>query len=491
MLANKKHTFIITCPLFYINGNPHIGHLLSIIICDFLKKCLVLSDRNVFLLLGTDEHGNKVFSSIKNEIVNTNISYESTALLRSNKFLNLAYLFNIDYDFFTRTSLNFHKKFVLNTIEICKQLQLINKDLYSGYYCNIEECFFQHQNENKTLTFQTEESCFIKIEENFIKNNAEEFINKNKNLKCIDEIKNYIYNTKKFCISRPSNTHGIQFEFQQNLYSTYVWFDALQGYASILSKFAMFSNITFINVIGRDILRFHCTLWPYLLNILNIESPMLFPHGLVINKGKKISKSFDNFIEFNKYIEHNDESVRLFLLSKNLEEDIEMDDQSIKDFHNYFLINKLGNSISRICKLLSIFNINIFYIDDIQVDSINHVYQAYNDFKIYYRDNLIFKSNNIINNVLKYINTINTLLEETQIWKLKYEQDKYIIDNTLFKSLEIIRICITFLWPIIPKHVERILKHIFNVTYFESKSKLCVCFKKFNNNHYSPFTFLQ
>lgn len=482
--SNKNTIFVITCPLFYINGLPHIGHLLSIIICDFLKKCLLLSNKNCFLLLGTDEHGSKVFKSINNDLFKQKKTYEELSEYRSNKFKNLAILFNIDFNFFTRTSYIFHKNFVLNVIDQLKNDNLLFIDNYEGFYSEREECFFEKQDEENTLIFKREKCCYFSI------NNSSkyilDFIKNNENILNIKEIKKIINETHSICISRPAGMHGIQFSLNNDSFTSYVWFDALQGYLSIFKKMQFdFKNIQFIHVFGKDITRFHCTLLPFICNYIGISTPTIFPHGLIINNNKKISKSFNNFKDFENLIEHNDEYLRFYLLSKNLEEDIEFNFNLFDEIKINFINNKFGNLISRVLKLLEIFDIDIFSIDKIDDNNLNYIKNVSLEFQNCLQSNLYNINQNLFSILFKYINYANNILNNSQIWLSK--KDDITAYNILFICLEIIRICTTYIWPFMPIASENILYKIFNIYPLSSVKRDFVVFNKFNKQHFIPF----
>ncbi len=60
MSANKRPTFYVTTPIYYVNDIPHIGHAYTTVIADALARFNRLRGRDVYFLTGTDEHGQKI-----------------------------------------------------------------------------------------------------------------------------------------------------------------------------------------------------------------------------------------------------------------------------------------------------------------------------------------------------------------------------------------------------------------------------------------------
>lgn len=59
--ASRFRPYYVTTPIFYVNAEPHVGHLYTILLADVLKRWQVLKgDHQAALLTGTDEHGMKV-----------------------------------------------------------------------------------------------------------------------------------------------------------------------------------------------------------------------------------------------------------------------------------------------------------------------------------------------------------------------------------------------------------------------------------------------
>ena len=84
----------------------------------------------------------------------------------------------------------------------------------------------------------------------------------------------------------------------------YVWFDALINYITAVGYGDPDEAAEFerrwpaqVHFVGKDIIRFHCVIWPAMLMAAGIPVPMsVFAHGFLLTKGEKMSKSKGNAV---------------------------------------------------------------------------------------------------------------------------------------------------------------------------------------------------
>ena len=130
--------YYITTPIYYCNDSPHLGHAYTNIACDILARYHRLSNKNVYFLTGTDEHGQKVEQSAKLK----NITPQKLTDEKSKNFLELTKLLNCTNDDFIRTTEKRHKFSVNKLWNILFQNDQIYLDKYKGWYSIRDEAFF-------------------------------------------------------------------------------------------------------------------------------------------------------------------------------------------------------------------------------------------------------------------------------------------------------------------------------------------------------------
>ncbi|MCM8773474.1 MAG: class I tRNA ligase family protein, partial [Candidatus Omnitrophica bacterium] len=123
--------FYITTPLYYVNSSPHIGHAYTNIIGDCVARFKRLKDEEVFFLTGTDEHGEKI--KLTADECNEDTLYFIDRVV--NSFKELWNRLNISYDFFIRTTEDFHIRVVQEVISYLFEQGDIYKANYRGFYC--------------------------------------------------------------------------------------------------------------------------------------------------------------------------------------------------------------------------------------------------------------------------------------------------------------------------------------------------------------------
>jgi methionyl-tRNA synthetase len=155
-------------------------------------------------------------------------------------------------------------------------------------------------------------------------------------------------------ITRKGFNWGIRVPFDEEQ-TIYVWFDALLNYITAIgygTDQARFESLwpADVHVIGKDITRFHCALWPAMLMSAGLPLPkQVFGHGFVYIKGEKISKSLGNVVEPMDLIANfSAEAFRYYFMSQcPFGGDGEFSFERFIDAYNSGLANNLGNLYSR------------------------------------------------------------------------------------------------------------------------------------------------
>lgn len=353
----------ITTPIYYVNDIPHIGHAYTTLLADMLKRYQKLRGLEVFMLTGTDEHGQKIEQSAKNK----NQSPQDYVDSISEKFKELWSYFNIDYDRFIRTTESKHKMSVQKAFEKMQAAGDIYKGEYEGHYCiSCESYFTPSQMEiqgkcpdcGREMQIIKEESYFFALSK--YQDRLLEWLDNND---CIypvfrkNEVINFIKNgLSDLSITRTSFEWGIPIPNQSgdSFHVIYVWLDALLNYISALGWGDDESNMQFWGeahqFIGKDILRFHAIYWPAFLMSLGLELPKrLYVHGWWLIEGVKMSKSLGNVINPKEIAESfGKDCLRYFLMREvSFGQDGDFSKLALVNRINTDLANDLGNLLSR------------------------------------------------------------------------------------------------------------------------------------------------
>ena len=474
-----KKNITITTPIFYSNGPLHLGHAYTAVLSDILKKAFKLFNHDVLLTFGADEHGEKI---IKSAEIN-NITPQERVDLIYDGTVKLWRSLDIDYDVFTRTTSEKHKQ---NVQQIFNQLysdNFIKKDDYEGYYCFHCEQYIQPSELkddktcntcNRELTFKKEQAYFLNVTQftdwwiQETNNNKERFMP----WASIKEIVNYFVKNDllDLCITRDNLTWGIKIN-NANIdkkYTLYVWFDALINYLTA-TKFNTdkeyfqnwWTNATKIQILGKEITRFHCLYWPIILKMLQLPQPDIFyVHGWIISKNDKMSKSKNNFVYCDDLIKDLSVDGLRYYIAKTIpfQSDHNYQKEHLTTVYNAELVNEISNLASRTLKMVCLYNDGtIPHYDPTTIDA------TFNQVISNLPEKLKKALYNIdlpayINEILLVCKAANKLITDVQPWKL---QDKELLNNFLGMMVDVIKDIFLYLSPITSKQLPQIYRDIF------------------------------
>ena len=490
--------YYITTPIYYCNDSPHLGHAYTNIACDILARYHRLSNKNVYFLTGTDEHGQKVEQSAKLK----NITPQKLTDEMSKNFLELTKLLNCTNNDFIRTTEKRHKFSVNKLWNILFQNDQIYLDKYKGWYSIRDEAFFDESELIKKksdyfapsgakVEWIEEESYFFKLS-----NWSEkllEFYSKNPNFVApnsrFNEVKSFVKGgLKDLSISRTTFNWGIPVP-NNDKHVIYVWLDALQNYLSALdfpdTNSKLYKNFwPGIHIVGKDILRFHSVYWPAFLMAANLPPPLrIYAHGWFTNEGNKISKSVGNVIDPSKIInEFGLDQFRYFLFSQvPFGEDGDFSTKALISRINNDLSNDYGNLIQRVCSFVyNKCNGTVKYLGKLSSEDnnlINESLKLFNDYQTEMNNETIDKA---IKHIFKLISFSNIYVDKVAPWKLRNTNiDR--MNTVLTVLLEIIRRLAYMTYPIMPNKSKNIL----NILNCNSKN---LSFDDFNSLEIKKFS---
>jgi len=360
-LSNKY----ITTPIYYVNGEAHIGHAYTTFIADTTARYERLKGNETYFLTGTDEHGQKIEESAqKNGKPTQEFADEISAT-----FKNLWDEFEISYNKFIRTTDADHMKGVQKAFLHMFKKGDIYKDFYEGHYCVSCETFFPETQLvdgefcpdcGRATSIVKEESYFFKLseyEDKLLKHYEDnpDFIMPRSRA---NEVKNFVKGgLRDLSVTRTSFTWGVKMpeSLNDDNHVMYVWLDALLNYVTALGYGKDDANMDFwpasIHFVGKDILRFHAIYWPAFLMSLDLPLPKTIgAHGWWTRDGEKMSKSKGNVVSPKEVSDaYGVENLRYFMLREvPFGQDGDFSQRAFIDRINSELSNDLGNLLNRI-----------------------------------------------------------------------------------------------------------------------------------------------
>ena len=360
----ESKNFYITTPIYYVNGDPHVGSAYTTIAADVMARYKKTKGYDVYFLTGTDEHGQKVEETAKAK----GMTPQEWTDLMAPRFVEMWKALNIKNDDFIRTTQERHKKAVKKILQTVWEKGDIYKGEYEGKYCVSCETFVpenQIVGDNccpdcgKQLRMVKEESYFFRMSKyqdallKHIDEHPDFILPRSRRNEVISFIKQGL---QDLSISRNTFEWGIPIEFAPG-HITYVWFDALTNYLTAVgyeNDPATFekrwTNGEVVHLLGKDIVRFHAIIWPCMLLSAGVKLPdKIVAHGWWTSEGEKMSKSKGNVVapldEVKKY---GVDAFRYYLLREvSFGNDGDYSTKAIINRINSDLANDLGNLLNR------------------------------------------------------------------------------------------------------------------------------------------------
>ena len=357
--------FYVTTPIYYINGNPHIGHAYTTIVADVLARTARTSGE-AFFLTGTDEHGQKVADAA----TEAGLSPQEWCDRLIPRWQNLFARFEISYDDFIRTTEDRHARIVQRIFARLRETGDIYPGKYEGWYCSNDETFWLESKLvdgrcpnpecRREVQWLSEDSWFFRLSK-YNERLLEHFKNNPNWVRprsAYNEMMAMLQDgLEDFSISRKNFDWGISIPDGGVIY---VWFDALLNYITAIgwsedeAKFKKYWPAS-VQLVGKEIARFHTIIWPAILWALGEEAPQLvYAHGWITLDGQKIGKSLGNAVDpFALVDRFGADAMRYFLLREgHFGSDFSYSEAKIAQRYNDELGNDLGNLARRSLSML-------------------------------------------------------------------------------------------------------------------------------------------
>ncbi len=469
-------TFYITTPIYYVNDKPHIGHAYTCIAADVLARYHRLKGDDVFFLTGSDENSQKNITAAQTAGYT---DMEQYLAIQAAVWQQAWDGLNISNSDFIRTTEERHKKGVYKFFDLVNKKGDIYKGVYKGFYCNGCEAFVTQSDlmegnlcpiHKKPVETIEEENYFFSASKYrdavlaHIEKNPD-FIQPTSRRK---EVVNYIKDHfTDISISRHFKTAkcGIPLPIDPEQ-AIYVWFDALInyltgiGYGSESDDFATFWPAN-IQLVGKDIIKFHCALWPAMLMAAGLPLPeKVFAHGFFTINGDKISKSLGNAIDpVELCLTYGVDTVRYFLLREiRFGEDGDFSFDRLKERYESDLAKGIGNFTSRVLTLAEKVPVKDLEqeesLDDVEVKiMIEEAWKTYASAL----DSCALDDE--IKTVWECISWGDKYIEQNKPWEL-IKEDPTQFANTMVLLLEVLRHVSAMVYPFMPDTAEKLWRQL-------------------------------
>jgi methionyl-tRNA synthetase len=453
--------YFVTTSIPYVNAEPHIGFAMELIYADVLARRARQQGHDVLFSTGSDEHGGKIAEKAAEQ----GLKPKEFADLISGRFSDLAQLLNISNDRFIRTTDKGHEQ---RAVLIWKALKKdIYKGKYVGWYCTGDETFFtETEVKANNGICPAHKTAYEKIEE---ENYFFKLSSYTDQLKAViesgtfkivpDSRRNEILSViasglDDISISRPKDKISWGISVPGDAHQVmYVWFEALMNYITVLGypenqDFKEFWPAN-VQILGKDIIRFHAAIWPAMLLSLGIDLPeQLYVHGFITSEGQKMSKSLGNVVHPKEIVEKYGTDAMRYYFMRHIPsyDDGDFSWARLEAAYNNELANELGNAVQR----------TVVMIQKYQKGVIGDVPEAEHDIHEYEAALNVCHFDRALDEVWEQVRGINQYIDTEKPWNIAKQGDEDHLREVLAYQVSALLEIAEMLKPFMPETTAKI-----------------------------------
>ena len=471
--------FTITTAIPYASGKAHIGNVYEDVLADSIARYKRLKGYDVYFQVGLDEHGQKIADKARENNMDPQTYVDNLA----GEFKNMLDLLNISYTRLIRTTDPDHCQKVEKIFNKLYEQGDIYKSTYEGLYCVPCESFFLEKDLvdgkcpdcGREVVKSSEEAYFLRLTK--YEDQLKEYINNHPDFLVPESRKNEVVNNflnpglQDLCVSRSSFDWGVKVPFDPK-HVVYVWIDALSNYITFLGYDTDGGSEEFkkywpadLQLLGKDIFRFHAIYWPIILMALGLELPKkVFGHPWLLFSEGKMSKSKGNIAYADDLCrKYGTDAIRYYCLHEiPYNQDGNYTEDLLIERINSDLANVLGNLVNRTIAMG-----NKYFNGTVTNKKVSGEYD--DELKNLIKEVPSKLENDIdtvhltlaLDHIFEIFRRSNKYIDETTPWVLaKDENSKDRLETVIYNLLESIRIGAYLLSPFLPETCEKIFKQL-------------------------------
>jgi len=494
--------FYITTPIYYVTAKPHLGSLYSTLFADVLTRWHKLQGKKTFFLTGTDEHGQKVAQAAQKAGMEPKAFVDQFIPAYQETWKK----FEIDYTHFVRTTDPEHMRGAQTFVQKLIDTGDIYPAVYEGWYCTPDETFVTHEightqkdqksvrpeliegplcpSCSRTTVFVSESTYFFKLSAyqdkllKFYKDHPDFIIPKER----ANEVLSFVESgLKDLSISRTTVPWGIPFPKDPE-HTIYVWTEALCNYITAIGYGNPAKQEEFkfwwpadVQVLGKDIVRFHAVFWPAFLMAADLPLPkQLLVHGWIKVDEQKMSKSLGNVVDpMALYDAYGPEPLRYYLMRQlPINQDGNFNIEELETRITADLANDLGNLLNRLVVLAAKYESMALHAPKIwagaaELDLRDESLNTIQEFEAFMVD---FQFHHALARLWKFIHQLNVYFHTQEPWKVAAKDPKKFAE-ILSATAHGLRLVALLLWPVMPSKMERMLQSL-GVTFVPGEHSL-------------------
>ncbi len=470
--------FYITTAIDFVNATPHIGHAYEKICADVIARAMRLRDYSVIFQMGTDEHS----TNVARKAAEAGIEPLAFCDEMVEKFLAVWEKLNLSYDVFIRTTSERHSNTVRDLLRRVHENGDIYQGKYKGYYCQSCERFYQEKDlVGKADGFYCrvhEIECEWLEEDNYFfrlsryRDALLAHIEANPSFILPDNRRNEIVNVLKegledVSISRSGITWGVRLPWDEEAV-TYVWFDALINYVSAIGYSDDRTTYNHfwpaqLQVIGKDISRFHCIYWPAMLMSAGLPLPeSIFAHGFVTYGGQKLSKTSGHVVEPLEIVDRFGADALRYFLVRDVPwgRDGDFTYERFVERYNADLANNLGNLVSRSLTMILKYAGGVIKLPEHPAGDRNNVFDV-GLLERYLESFEAWRLHDMAATTIEMVDGVNLYIDRVKPWVLaKNAEAATRLQVVLYNLAEALRWIAVCAFPFIPEGAAKIWKQL-------------------------------